>query len=243
MQSTAGSLPGSAASLSRVSLGLGASAGQLSAAPSPPPSIPLGRSSLSLPGSSALAPLVEGLVVPEGQECALLIPTAAGGWWAAGQEKSFGVTDTRGAEVVGVVLCGAESKGGVQVSHVMLTDAAGSEVLASCSAQVGTVRGPLQVCRRGGEVFATLSGTDGRFVLAQRGGGQWIFDETTRGSLRAGLQVRLRVADDRGAPLAEVGPWGSGQGREGQLFVRVGPGVDAGALLCGLLAVLRLAAP
>jgi len=157
------------------------------------------------------------LVVPEGQECTLLVPRLPNGSAAASQASQISVDDLRGVPVFHAYF-------GRQGRCLTLASAGGDSIFAFCCEDEAT-RG-LTIHHSTEAQFASLRADGGRgYTVATRRG--WRVH--LRGDIRLG---NVNATDDQGHLLALAEPFGQGNSRRS---VRIGPQVDAGLIALAIL--------
>lgn len=192
-------------------------------------------------------PLCLELIVPEGKDCTLLVPGSSSAQWGGGQAGHFQITDENGKPLLGFGVSSTTGQHPLAPPRLTFTPSASGESLAYCSAGQGSASGPYHVHRADGVLFATLSTsidddisqrrqkkTDQIFVLSERSGHVHSIKMPLLGSSCGQILITCGTHDSQ-ARCGEVEP-----DKSGGLKVRLGPGADIGAVLCGLFCSLQL---
>lgn len=200
------------------------------------------------------------LVAPHDCECMLTLPADAASVFVEGGARRVSVLDARGFLVVSLGVSFGRSPAGAPRTAPRLTLTAGpgsDDVLAHCSASPAG-KGPYYVYRPSGEVFATVGPAEDVLRMHQRldaavaqGTHRFVLMESTGGKLTfdaPGKHGYIRVSDGGGNLCAAVGTQSSGSAEEapgggdvcGRIVLRIQPGVDVAAVLCGLFCMLQL---
>lgn len=199
------------------------------------------------PGYSPSQDFCQELVVPQGKECVLLVPSLRAATPGQGRDEVLHVTDQEGC----VCLCLQQGSftvsegGGLRLANpgqrekISLLSTNRQRVLAYC-VQKGDPPKSFHIHRADDELFARLfyNDRDGYYKLDGTVG--------NAGSLRFCGQVhnKISIMDDQPPHglYAYTEVRRDSSPASGHITLRVGPLVDVGLILCGLLAMVRMEA-